>query len=618
VLAACGVLLLVLAPEAGDDGTSARPGGDQLQAFGSLATIRPDRPPPPGGAAVAALAAAAGEQESFQIAVEGGREGIEGVGVVAGELDGPGEAKIPAAAISVYREDYYEVAFEPDGPDADSDADRAPSDGEGEPGLWPDALIPERDAFYGEDRSAFPYDVAPRERLVAWVDVSVPPGQRPGLYRGEVAVSEGGEQLGSVPLELRVRGFELPATSSLPSAFGLDSEALCVAHTGRSCDPESADAWLLAGLYERAALDNRTTLSAPYPSGPSRPPAPGAERDGFEEHILPLAKRMTAFSAYGVSYGSAPEEPVDFGCARAEPDCLGQWRRLAKRHGFADRFFLYLCDEPGYEEWIWALCAEGANNATASGWPRVPRLVTAAIQEAEALGAADIANTLAVPIEKLAAKEGDLAGNQRPAYDEFLSTTGKELWLYTACGSFGCDDDQGPAWDGWAGYAIDQPASQARAVSWLAFLYDARGELYYNTTIALAEAWQDQYRFGGNGDGTLFYPGLPDGAPVDGDPGDEIEIGAAPAIGGEHAIPIESIRLKRIRDGREDYEYLRHAAAAAGAAEAFAVAAGLFGGTEPAAVLDSATHAATFSQAEVDRARCELARLIEPSAAACP
>ena len=44
--------------------------------------------------------------------------------------------------------------------------------------------------------------------------------------------------------------------------------------------------------------------------------------------------------------------------------------------------------------------------------------------------------------------------------------------------------------------------------------------------------------FGGNGDGTLFYPGRP------------------ARIGGHTEIPIESIRLKLIRKGMEDYEYL--------------------------------------------------------------
>jgi hypothetical protein len=50
--------------------------------------------------------------------------------------------------------------------------------------------------------------------------------------------------------------------------------------------------------------------------------------------------------------------------------------------------------------------------------------------------------------------------------------------------------------------------------------------------------WTDVRLFGGNGDGTLFYPGRPS------------------RIGGLADIPIESIRLKLIREGMEDYEYL--------------------------------------------------------------
>ena len=44
---------------------------------------------------------------------------------------------------------------------------------------------------------------------------------------------------------------------------------------------------------------------------------------------------------------------------------------------------------------------------------------------------------------------------------------------------------------------------------------------------------------GGNGEGTLFYPGRPD------------------KIGGNDHIPISSLRLTLIREGNEDYECVR-------------------------------------------------------------
>lgn len=45
--------------------------------------------------------------------------------------------------------------------------------------------------------------------------------------------------------------------------------------------------------------------------------------------------------------------------------------------------------------------------------------------------------------------------------------------------------------------------------------------------------------YGGNGDGYMLYPGTPD------------------RIGGKTGVPIESVRLKHVRDGYEDFEYLR-------------------------------------------------------------
>jgi hypothetical protein len=77
-------------------------------------------------------------------------------------------------------------------------------------------------------------------------------------------------------------------------------------------------------------------------------------------------------------------------------------------------------------------------------------------------------------------------------------------------------------------------------MEWLSFEYDVSGELYWETIARLDSAWRPdgQCDFGGQGDGTLFYPGDP------------------AVIGGRTAIPVESIRLKLIREGMEDYEYL--------------------------------------------------------------
>jgi hypothetical protein len=87
---------------------------------------------------------------------------------------------------------------------------------------------------------------------------------------------------------------------------------------------------------------------------------------------------------------------------------------------------------------------------------------------------------------------------------------------------------------------VDVDPVANRILPWLAFQYGIDGELYYNTVEAYNEdhsPWDDIRAHGGNGDGTLFYPGTPE------------------RIGGRTHVPIESLRLKLIREGFEDYEY---------------------------------------------------------------
>ena len=191
-------------------------------------------------------------------------------------------------------------------------------------------------------------------------------------------------------------------------------------------------------------------------------------------------------------------------------------------------------------------------------------------------------------------------GNQRHEYKCFLEPPGKEVWLYTSCIAVACigETDPGenkitPDWEGWADYTIDAAASQNRAMGWLAYLYDVSGELYYAVDQRLAifdekgtlvsTAWTDQWFAGGNGDGTLFYPWDKD------------------RVGGETPIPIESMRMKLIRNGHQDYEYLRLAGLNNKGEEALSIARKLYPSTFDTIATD----------AEVDAARRELAGLAE-------
>ena len=134
-------------------------------------------------------------------------------------------------------------------------------------------------------------------------------------------------------------------------------------------------------------------------------------------------------------------------------------------------------------------------------------------------------------------------GDQRSSYDAFLMEPNKLLWMYQSCEpSSSCSNGTVEGYSGWPTLFIDETALSNRMMQWMEFAYQASGDLYYDTTYAMSQptndAWTSQYEFGNNGDGSLFYPGKPS------------------VIGGMHDIPIESIRMKMIREGMQDYEYL--------------------------------------------------------------
>jgi len=111
--------------------------------------------------------------------------------------------------------------------------------------------------------------------------------------------------------------------------------------------------------------------------------------------------------------------------------------------------------------------------------------------------------------------------------------------------SHGCDIIGGKEFTGWPSMVVDVRSAVAHRIQeWLAFRYHVAGELYYQSVEAYGTG--SIYAHGGNGDGTLFYPGP--------------------------NIPIASIRLALMRDAEEDYEYL-HLLAAHDPARADAIAA---------------------------------------------
>ncbi|WP_164018483.1 DUF4091 domain-containing protein [Pyxidicoccus trucidator] len=478
---------------------------------GAMVKVRPDAEPRT--QAEVHLTAARNEFVSFQVALHGGASGLRGVRASLPGLEGP--ASIGGTDVTLYRQDFLTTTRR--------------SVPEAQLGRWPDALVPDTDEVAGEARRAFPFDVTPGEARAIWVDVHVPDVSPPGDYVGTVAVEADGGFRAQVAVRLTVVDAELPSTPSLATAFLLWPPHVCRAHFGREdCTPAELEPLLTR--YQLMALEHRITLSSLFPRSPWPPDWKAFEAtwgpylDGSVESRLPGA-RMTSIQYVG--------PPTAEG--------LADFAAHLRARGWLERAYDYVGDEPPYGT-PFAEVRSRAELARQAA-PGLRTLVTTNARELkrhELEGLIDLAVPL---VNHMDGAEGPFKGDQRTAYADFLKRPGADLWLYQSCMSHGCaygtNAPENKPGVGWPSYMVDRSAAKARAMEWVTFLAGGTGELYYQTVGMLTSAWTDQFRFNGNGDGTLFYPGTP------------------ARIGGSTDVPVASLRLKLIRLGVQDFEWLK-------------------------------------------------------------
>src|SRR5690606_18686764 len=221
------------------------------------------------------------------------------------------------------------------------------------------------------------------------------------------------------------------------------------------------------------------------------------------------------------------------------------WEAHFRERGWLDRTFDYTCDEPplgcGFDE-----IAQRQANLHA-GSSAIPSLVTSSVQRLQEHGVYESTDLIVPVVNFVNGKSGDYAGDHSALYAQ-ARKEGKTTWIYSSCMSHGCGGTVGGEYEvdhdlsGWPSLVIDHTALRNRAMPWVAYRFGFTGELYWETVWAYTtqgDPWASQWEFTGNGDGTLFYPGTP------------------ARIGGSTDIPVESLRLKHVRDGIEDYEYLK-------------------------------------------------------------
>ncbi|MCG3114502.1 MAG: DUF4091 domain-containing protein [Candidatus Manganitrophus sp. SA1] len=492
--------------------------------------IRPNTPPKTDQVS-AEMKGARNEFESFQLMVTASNGALSGVDVNVSDLaDGRGNT-IPADRIMIYKEAFINVT--------------TPSTLQGATGEWPDALIPKKDEYVGEVRNAFPLNVAAGRNQPIWIEIYIPPTAAAGIYTGSATVTATGQSPLVVPIKLTVWDFALPSVSTLKSAYSIDHSLIPNGH-----GLPGSVALELSQMYSKANLLHRISdnyLLSPETLGGMR--AGKINWEPFDAAFGPFLDGTVSLPG-GKLPGNRQTtiQTRDFN-HREDVAFLREYAQHFKAKGWFDRLFQYTLDEPNSAS-EWASIRRRAN-ALHQADPDLKAAVTTSVQNATEGGAADVIDLFIPTIRFMDNKPNGrepgsevpggaaTVGNQRSKY-------GQEVWWYQACGSHGCGIVGGGTHDGqgyhmdWPSFMIDLPATFSRVMQWMSFKYNIQGELYYDMVYAFGQAdpWRTQHYFGGNGDGTLYYPGKPS------------------KIGGTKHIPIESIRLKLLREGMEDYEYL--------------------------------------------------------------
>jgi hypothetical protein len=436
--------------------------------------------------------------------------------------------RIPGATnVFVYREAYLNIT--------------QLSDLNGTLGVTPDPLIPARDPYFHEARKAFPVTIPPNKVQSAWIDVLVPGNARSGYYSAAVTVKDGSSVLATVPVVLKVWRFSIPATATLGTAFGMSWNGMCVQAYGSyfNCaqypgSGGSNDRGVELTHISQATffLDHRVSISGVVYYGPPTgdwnhfDSTYGALVNGSAATLLPGAMLTT------LQYMSAPFDAA----------AIQDWVSHFTANGWLPRLFHYTCDEPP-NGCSWSQVFNRLDLVHDASTD-MKTLITTNIAEATTHNLLAELNILTPVVDQMEPQGGS---NQRSSYDAWLRGANTHLWWYQSCDEHeSCSNGTpGPPTSTWPSYMIDASPVRNRVFQWLAFLDRIDAELYYQTdycwtatNCGSTDPWVSVYAFGGNGDGTLFYPGTTN------------------RIGGTTPIPVSSIRLKLIRDGMQDFEYL--------------------------------------------------------------
>ena len=278
----------------------------------SAAKVFRDQHPPARSRGAVRLAAARHEYESFQLVVSAS-EDMEGLALAFSPFEGAGDALIPVGELRWHPVCYLRTHSRTSGSPADQ--------------WWPEPLSWNRS-----------FGVPAKQSRPVWVTVHVPEDADAGVYRGSVRLTQGEDELGTVPVELTVWDFRLPRRPTFRT-----NQQLWLKTPNDFDDRPRRVVWpevfaLLAQyrmsdahLFHRMGPDLQRQAVEEWGQNAIKLPFAGGHRGGRGRKVTKLkgdAEIMT------------PEYE------EALTDLLTKWTRPYRDKGWLDRAFLYLWDEP--------------------------------------------------------------------------------------------------------------------------------------------------------------------------------------------------------------------------------------------------------------------------------
>ncbi|MEI7836894.1 MAG: glycoside hydrolase domain-containing protein [Planctomycetota bacterium] len=373
---------------------------------------------------------------------------------------------------------------------------------------------------------AVPFNLPAAQTHGFWVDLYVPPGTKAGLYRGTYTVTAAGRNPLKIPVTLTVWDFDLPAVPTLQTAFGSPGVRLRRYYSQRVPTNQRPTNWSTVDAQCAGLLADHRVSATP----PEDLITPVLQSNGtYRIPPTKLAALATFIDTYHVNAIEIPSLTVVVKDPEAQRAKLQAWldgytAAAAALNRSRLTFYVYLADEPN----------DAAAYARIRTWGRVIRGAKSAVKV--------MITEQDTPQNAAWGDLHDATDIWCPAFWSFQPNTapgrqglGETFWSYTAINHYEC-----PTWH------IDDPLLNYRVPAWIAWRYRIRGLLYWGDMTYwqdVNDPWTDPktYRYQGsnttyvyNGEGTLVYPGL--------------------ALG-YHGIAA-SIRLKALRDGVQDYEYM--------------------------------------------------------------